>query len=552
MTKNSTTVIPLAVAPDDVARSSVTAVASPSVLGGLDPLLKDLRDYPYGCWEQRLSKGLGAALYLGLKEYTALEWTDARKQVEQLLTDASSFQAPNGGMCFYKAEDARVSPYLSVYTLFVFQQLKADGFEIPSAVETKLTAYLQSLLHTDVYPDWYSQESRSLFIALSMRTLAEAGGLTATDVSRWRDRVATMSAFAKAQYLYALQKVGAATDLRNEVEVALTNQIHDTSGTSRVRETEGAMSDWVLSSSMRSQCGVLEVFSSLYGSQSAWHERLAGLVRGAYLRDESPLFRTTQEQLFCLLGMRRYSQAVESGSGVVTFSIRQEGSDKEILQGSFSSPQDDAIEKTESFADLGNGSIAIRSDGERPVYSRLGVEIVKSSMSLPKRNRGIEVVREYSVLRDGKRSLLKDGDVVYRGELIRVDLFVGIPSDRYYVVIEDPVAGGIEPVNRDLKTASMPDADKEAHFSSNSYHRQYSNWVNYGEGFWSFYHRELGHDVVRFYSEFLSPGRYHLSYVGQIIAQGRFHVPPAYAEEMYMPEVHGNSMPRILDVQEQP
>ena len=75
-------------------------------------------------------------------------------------------------------------------------------------------------------------------------------------------------------------------------------------------------------------------------------------------------------------------------------------------------------------------------------------------------NAGIEVHREYSVERAGKWELLQPPVQIKRGELIRVDLYVSIPAARNFVVVDDPVPGGLEPVNRDLATASEVDAKK--------------------------------------------------------------------------------------------
>ena len=65
---------------------------------------------------------------------------------------------------------------------------------------------------------------------------------------------------------------------------------------------------------------------------------------------------------------------------------------------------------------------------------------------------------------------------------------------------------------------------------------------------WSFYHQELRHHAVRFYSEYLPAGNYHLSYTAQAIAPGEFIVMPVHAEEMYDPDVFGKGVPATLIV----
>ena len=54
--------------------------------------------------------------------------------------------------------------------------------------------------------------------------------------------------------------------------------------------------------------------------------------------------------------------------------------------------------------------------------------------------------------------LLANPARVRRGELVRVDLYMSLPTARNFVVVDDPVPGGLEPVNRDLANASLVDA----------------------------------------------------------------------------------------------
>lgn len=165
-------------------------------------------------------------------------------------------------------------------------------------------------------------------------------------------------------------------------------------------------------------------------------------------------------------------------------------------------------------------------------------------------NAGIEIRREYSVERKGKWQLLASPMTLKSGELVRVDLYLSLPAARNFVVVDDPVPGGLEPVNRDLATASIVDADKGAvPFAGGAFWFNFKDWHEYGFSFWSFYHRELRHDAARFYSEYLSAGNYHLSYVAQAIAPGEFTVMPVKAEEMYDPDVFGRGVPAVLKVE---
>src|SRR5690606_10980357 len=106
------------------------------------------------------------------------------------------------------------------------------------------------------------------------------------------------------------------------------------------------------------------------------------------------------------------------------------------------------------------------------------------------------------------------------GELVRVDLYVSLPTARNFLVVEDPVPGALEPVSRDLATASAVDADaaEPAPGAGNADR----DWIGFRESRWSFHHQELRHDAVRFFSDHLEPGNYRLSYTAQVVAVGQF------------------------------
>ncbi|MCP4816787.1 MAG: hypothetical protein GY888_30110, partial [Planctomycetaceae bacterium] len=164
-------------------------------------------------------------------------------------------------------------------------------------------------------------------------------------------------------------------------------------------------------------------------------------------------------------------------------------------------------------------------------------------------NSGIEIRREYSVERDGKFVLLQSPMGVRRGDVVKVDLFVSLPTARHFVVVDDPIPGGLEPVNTDLATASQVDADKGAFkVAEDSWFYNFSDWSYCGRYFWSFYHKELRHDSARFYADYLPAGNYHLSYTSQAIAEGNFAVMAVNAEEMYDPDVYGKGLPATLVV----
>ncbi len=220
----------------------------------------------------------------------------------------------------------------------------------------------------------------------------------------------------------------------------------------------------------------------------------------------------------------------------------------------FNDLRDDAVtfERPITGDDPGRKTaVTIKRQGTGRSYYAVRASFAPLEEHAERINSGIEIRREYSVERDNKWILLKNPMEIKRGELVRVDIFLSIPTVRNFVVVDDPVPGGLEPVNRDLATASMVDAEKgEFKAAGNSWWFNFSDWCSYNYSRWSFYHKELRHDSVRFYSDYLPAGNYHLSYTAQAIAAGKFVEMPVHAEEMYDPDVFGKGIPAMLHVME--
>ncbi|HEX2752035.1 MAG TPA: large extracellular alpha-helical protein, partial [Alphaproteobacteria bacterium] len=257
-----------------------------------------------------------------------------------------------------------------------------------------------------------------------------------------------------------------------------------------------------------------------------------------------------QENMFCMNALAAYSRVYENVKPDMTVKASLNGT--AFGTTTFKDLRDDPVtfEKPMSPENVGQkATVDITRKGDGRLYHATRLRYApRADFSKPV-NAGMEVNREYSVERDGKWMLLKEKDSIKRGELVRVDLYLSVPAARNFVVVNDPLPGGLETVNKDLATASAVDADKGAFKAADgSWFFKFSDWQGYNVSRWSFYHKEMRHDRVVFYSEYLPPGNYHLSYTAQAIAEGQFTRMPTLAEEMYDPDVYGKSVMGELDV----
>jgi uncharacterized protein YfaS (alpha-2-macroglobulin family) len=529
---------------------------APSVIGNLDGAMRYVRDYPYLCWEQRLTKALMAASFNQLHGHFAaeLEWPESTTLPQTMLNDASSFQAPNGGMAFWTPEDTRVSPYLSVATAVAFNRLRAAGYSIPEDVQQRLDKYLEALLRSNTAPTFYSEGMVSSVRAVALQALAERNQLSQDDLQRYEKYAPQMDLFGLAAYLEAAIKVKGGEELARSLAGQILAHANQSGGQFHFSETWDDGYYQMLATPLRSNCAILSAFVD-YG-ETPQGAALVGdipfkLVRMiTQARGDRDHWENTQENVYCSSALAHYAALYEKDKPALEVDATLDGSS--LGSATFSAFRDPPalVSRPNGSADAGRKTtLHIDRKGTGRLYYSTRLSYSPTDEAAVESNAGIEVHREYSVQREGRWQLLASPIQVKRGELVRVDIYLSLPAPRHFVVVDDPVPGGLEPVNRDLATGSTVDADAtEFQAAGGSMWFKYSDWSEYGIQLWSFYHRELTHAAARFYSDYLPEGHYHLSYGAQAMAEGEFSASPTKAEEMYDPDVYGKGLPAHVAV----
>lgn len=539
---------------------SIGAVLSPTILGGLQGSFSYMKDYPYECWEQRLSKAVMAAQYEVLKEYlpTTFTWPESTNLVQRTLAAMPAFQAPNGGMSFYTPRDEYSNRYLSAYTALALSWLRALGQAAPPAAEEKLSKHLLGLLRNDDFPEYLSKGYRASIRAVILAALAPTQFVNVNDLNRLRGALPTMSIFGKAHYLSAATTLKAGIEVQREALNLLLSHGNETSATYSLTEPNDANSDRILESPMRAQCAALNALIHVSEGSNLALSRSVGtiipkLVRTITLeRTREDRWENTQENLFCMTALANYSRVHENPLSGLQVAVQVDA--EKLASVAFHDRKAEAIEVSRPLrsSDAGRSqTIRLSPHGsDATFYYSARLSYTPREPAVTAHNAGIEVSREYSVKRGADWILLANPISIKQGELVRVDIYLKLPAARHYVVVDDPVPGGLEAVNRELATSSQVDAGEASQkFAKGSRWWFNSEWIDFGVLFGGFYHQELRHSAARFYSEYLPPGNYHLSYISQAIAAGSFMVPPTRAEEMYDPDVSGSSSGDTLNVE---
>ena len=529
---------------------------SPTVVGGVEGAFQYMRDYPFSCWEQKITRAAMAALYQRLKGYVdkSFAWSDSDGEPQKIVALAVEYQAPNGGMTYYVPRDEYASPFLSAYTAMVFGWLHDFGFSVPREVEERLNQYLLTFLHKKEGSDFESAGMASTVRATALAALAQGGKLPREDLDRYRHHLAEMSLFGKAMYLQALVRQQGARTQQEEVLRQMLALSDESAGTFRLSEKLDSAYQSLHVSSIRANSAALSAmlaFRSADPKENVLRDipvRLARFI--AESRKGKAHWMSTQENLFAVKALADFSRAYESTPPNVLLRVRLDADP--LGEGRLSAVTDPPLGflyPTRPTDPGRKADLRIQREGAGQVYYALSLSYTSTELKREPVNAGIEVQREYSVNRNGRWVLLQSPMDLKTGETVRVDLYVSLPAERYFLVVEDPVPGGLEPINKDLATAVSIDEKPDASaYAENSILRRFADWRVYGRSRAGFYHTEVRHNVVRFYSERLAGGRYHLVYAAQAVAPGEFTVLPTSAEEMYNEDVFGKGAAAVLRV----
>ena len=420
------------------------------MIGNLGGAFRYVKNYPYMCWEQRLTKAVMANGYVALHPYldAATKWPDPAGDIAGALGAAANFQAPNGGMAYWVPTNDHVSPYLSAYTALAFNWLEKSGHTIPAEVANKLHDYLLNLLRRDEFPTFFSRGMASSVRAVALAALAEAGKLSAADVDRHASHLPEMDLFGKAHFLQAAVKTAKVppSTVRTTLD-AILGAASQSGGKFQFNEPWDDSYKYILATPMRSNCAVL---SGLLSAQSELGQAAAvgdipfKLVRSiTQSRGNRDHWDNTQENLFCTNALMDYAAIYEKDQPDMQVAVRLD--DDPLGQATFTARSDPQVTVSRPIRSGDPGRSAtmhITKQGLGRLYYAARMTYALKEGAAHRINAGIEIRREYTVERDGAFVLLESPMEIGRGDLVKVDLFVSVPTARHFVVVNDPIPGG--------------------------------------------------------------------------------------------------------------
>ncbi len=200
--------------------------------------------------------------------------------------------------------------------------------------------------------------------------------------------------------------------------------------------------------------------------------------------------------------------------------------------------------KTVPLSELGAGKVSIVSlikDVASPgrMYYTMNLRYVTPAQGVEAVNRGIAVTHEYSTL-DAPGTRI---DRAKLGTVIRVKVTVMAPSDLKYLVVQDLLPAGFEPIDTSLK---IVDPKLKAQLQAERTKLNRPTEIDYWAPWFGWYYSpwdqtQIRDDRVTLNATNLPKGVHEYVYYVRATSVGDYFVAPAYAEESFFPEVFGRS-----------
>ncbi len=515
----------------------IQLTAASTALGGLENSVNYLITYPYGCLEQRLSCVLPIILgedMVKAFKLNVLEGKDMRAVAQGVIDEISRFQTGDGGFAYWKG-DPYSYPYLTGYAVMVLGKAVDRGYSVDKEVLDNAVKYCSNYLR-DIQNQKYvpgGEPCRLATRALIVYALACVGHPEPAYVEQLYVSRNTLPLFAKAFLLEAIHKgngnSGAMFGMQNEITRALLNMAKFDGTTAHFEEPDWEGLKWVFSTNTRTTAIILQALL-----ETGYRDPFLAKVTSWIMREgKIGRWRSTQENIYVVAALSDYFSAFEKENPDFTAHISIAG--RKILDSMFKGREFKTVAESVPLGEFTKDKalpISIKKSGAGRLYYGIRMNYYPKRDTLY-RDEGIAVLKVITTA-DGKPAQKSaDGEyLLSAGSMYKVTITVVVAQERNFVVVDDPIPAGTETVNLTF--------DTESGFLSEGL----DNPDEYETEYWSggFNHVEQKDDRVLLFANTLDAGTHYHSYLVRAATYGTFSMPSTHAEEMYAPDVFGQTV----------
>ncbi|MGB4863286.1 MAG: Ig-like domain-containing protein [Tepidiformaceae bacterium] len=462
----------------------------------------------------------------------------------QIVSDLASLvssQRPDGGWSWCSSALCPSDPQVTAFVLFALGEARRDGRTFDDTGVARANSYLSSYLNqaTDVLHPADPNRKALMLASIAAASGPEIGTPALTQSRALFEQYRTqLTNWGRAYLVLALTDSGVKAD-----DAMIRALLNDIAAATIPSANGNHWEDEPVDGSFMTNTGTTALVTLALARVAPEQPLLAQSVRWLVVARGAQEWSTTVERAIAVAALTTYAVETQELGGQFSYEVQLH--DKALLQGLVKrgQPIKDA-KATVPLTDFTAGKasiIAFIRDYAAPgrLYYTLNLRYLTPASEVEALNRGFAISHQYSLLADPtvKVASAKLGDTV------RVTMTILVPADRHYVVVEDLLPAGLEPIDPQLQTidpALKAQLEAERRKAAESTQGGYiAPWFRWYWSPWQF--TETRDDRTVLITDNLPKGVYEYTYYARATTPGDFFVGPAHAEETYFPETFGRS-----------
>ncbi len=507
----------------------LTIKLNPSLAATTLDGLKYLRNYPYQCIEQTVSRFLPNIITFRALQKLKLDKPELRAQLDEAaryaLARLKREQHGDGGWGWFPNDES--NPLTSTYALLGLVEARAADLPVDPDMFQRASIYVLSTL-TPVTDQ--SQPYELNRIAFTVYVLAKAKSANVPVMNDLFARREKMNIFARA---FLAQSYNLAKGDRAKIDTLLsdlqTKAVVSATGT---HWEEKYRDWWNWDSDTRTTAIVLQTLVDL----TPQSELIPNVVRWLMVARRGDAWETTQETAWAVMALTDWMNVSGELQANYAYTVNVNGKPLGSGQANADTLRDTKtlqIAVNDMLRDQINRIVIEHAEGPGSLYYTASLHVNQPVDSIKPTNRGLGLVRTYY---DAKGKPITSAQV---GDTITVALEITVPNDLYYVNINDPIPAGAEPVDTSLQTTTQIGQTPELELIDPR---------GRGWGWWWFSNTELRTEKVVLSATFLPRGSYRFVYQVRASTAGTYRVIPPNGQEFYFPEVFGRGAGSLFTV----
>ncbi len=505
---------------------------SPSLAASMTDSLTYLKNYPYDCLEQTISRFLPNVLSTQALKAAGINApdleTDLKEQVSVAMQQISSRQNANGGWGWWGAEKSDL--LTSAYVVLGLVEARDAGYEVSSKAISLGVNYLQTQIVSSVSLVEREKINQQAFLLYVLNRAGKPDVSSSVQLYKHRQNADLYARALLAQTLFSID----AEDTRVDTLLSDLNSaaILSASGT---HWEEAKQDRWNWNTDTRTTAIILSAISQI----DPENPLNANAVRWLVSHRRNGHWSGTQETSWALMALIQWMASSGELKADYKYGVALNGKQLGGGEANANNLRDILelkVEIGQLTVDEANRLLIARDEGPGNLYYTAFLNVWLPVDQIKALDQGLVISRSYYRLDDLETPVKQ----AKHGELLLARLTLVAPNDAHYLVVDDPLPAGLEAVDQALKTSPQSiNVPQE-------YSREDLFWK--GWGWWYFDQFQYKDEKVVLAADYLPAGTYIYTYLVRAGTVGEFYTIPPTAQEFYFPDVYGRGDGSIFTV----